>query len=617
MPNFFTSLAHAGASTIHALIKGPSKTPKEMYESQETRFQTFQGLMSSLSYHSQQLEARKQYWCAQTFFLAQLIKANEQKIAGIIGASVNVEDEAGLLETINKLIITLDNERNVQRFIEVLTEDCHKIETTQIKQVAPPIPESASGIQYYNGDVIELIQNLSVQGTLVVVDNAPNSHRDGAAKYSAGSVEELFSRYTDSALKMALHFDDVHQRNYQIGYYAFTEKPEAIDVLDYQKRYLKMVLTICSNLIHRTEDYLESEDFLNDLFTSFPNQKDESFKLPIYFDMQNNVYEVPVDGGFTSAHWFVNTKQLNTVEGIFQLLKIPDVSKPINVVSYAAPDLRKLETSPLDARATSNKRLQRPAEEGNLGCMLAAGIALQCQQAIQLAQHYKAQGINQPIAVIFVMPGCGAFNNPERSTAAHFISTIKYFYPQLAEHNISCHVAEFNPKLYNLLVQSNDLYGSELGQLNELINQLVEPLLRQKVIAVREKIVALYEHGESAEHLTKQLRLTIELLMSQPGEKRNRIVTEYEQNALSLQKSSDSLWNALAVAMIALGSLITTVGVVLCATGLALLPGTGVAACGTALLGVGIGLFAQNKHNALIRKTTDLLEEIDNTHLLP
>lgn len=77
-------------------------------------------------------------------------------------------------------------------------------------------------------------------------------------------------------------------------------------------------------------------------------------------------------------------------------------------MSYAAPDLRKVETSPLDTRATSNKILQHPEAEGTLGISLTTGIAVQCHAAINRAKYFKEQGINQAIAAVFVMPGCGA-----------------------------------------------------------------------------------------------------------------------------------------------------------------------------------------------------------------
>ncbi|MCL9685534.1 hypothetical protein [Legionella maioricensis] len=612
MPNFFMGLLNAGRYTLHAYMKGPSKTIEEMRQAQSNRSLAFTEMMTHLTYTPQQILARKQYWCSQTFFLAQLIKNYPEEIKAITNTPITADNETGLLDAINKLLIALDDQDCLQKFILLLKEDSIKAQMTQIEKTVPSSSQH-SGIQFFCGDVIQLINDLSAQGKMVVADNAPNSHRDGAAKYSAGSVEELFSRYTDEALKMVLHFDDVHQRNNEKGQYAYTEKSEPIDVADYQKRYLKMVLTICANLVEKKESYLESEDFFNDLFTSFPNTNNELAQLPIYFDMQNNVYEVPVDGGFTSTHWFTDTKNLNSVENIFSLLEAPPTLTPVTVVSYAAPDLRKMETSPLDARSTSNTTLQNPRGEGTLGCMLSAGISLQCQQAIKLAQQYKEKGINQPVAVVFVMPGCGAFNNPEKTTAAHFISTIKNHYPELAKHNITCHIVEYNTRMLNLLVHTDELYGAELGQLNEVINQLTDPTIRQKAITVREQILKLYEGGEQPGILAHHLTLTTQLLMSQPGEARRTITAEYQQNALRMQKNTNALWNILGAAMILLGAAVAAGGVALGVTGVGLVPSTALIAGGSALLAVGIGLFAKNDRKVLIKMTDDLVDESNNS----
>ncbi|NSL18296.1 hypothetical protein HRQ65_07860 [Tatlockia micdadei] len=610
MPSFF-SVINAGYHTLDALIKGPPKTLEEMHTSQEARAQTFIELMRTQSYKPHQIEARRQYWCAQTLFLAQLIRSNI-KILEIIDPPVSIDNEVGLAEVIDKLITALNNEGNLQKFLDLLQADCCSIATTAITKRDGQSPPSYSGIQFFNGDVIELIQELSVQGRIVVVDNAPNSHRDGAAKYSAGSVEELFSRYTDSALKMALHFTDVHQRNKDAGYYAFAEDSKPLDVADYQRRYLQMVLTICAKLLKQSETYLESQEFFDDLFNSFPNQDEESFQLPVYFDIQNNAYEVPVDGGFVSEHWFVDTKNLTTVEGIFQLLETPNTLTPIKVVSYAAPDLRLIETSPLDARASSNKRLQLPTEEGNLGCMLTAGISLQCKQAIELAEQYKAKGIEQPIAVVFIMPGCGAFMNPEKSTAAHFISTIKYFYPQLAEQGIHCYVAEYNPKLHRILKQTSELCDSQLGEFNTLINDLTISSIRQQAIIVRERMVNLIENEGYTEDVTKHLALTIRLLKSKPGNECKAIAEEYKQNALQMQGSANPLRKALGAAMFALGIAIAATGFILSSTGMGLLPGMGVAAVGALMAGIGFGLFSHNKYRGLTQATCELIDETSN-----
>lgn len=612
MGSFFSNAIMAGNNTLHALFHGPSKCIEEMHAAQKVRFETFKNMMSSISYKPHQIKARQQYWCAQTFFLAQLIKNHLQLIESITNTKICVDNEASLLSTLNELIIALDNADNLKKFLQLLEQDCHTIEQTKIKKDNTTPLTKHSEIQFINGDVVELIKSLSSQGAIAVVDNAPNSHRDGAAKYSAGSLEELLSRHTDSALKMVLHFTDVHQRNVETGHYAFTKKTKTIDVDDYKKRYLQMVLTICAKLLQKNESYLNSDEFFKDLFTAFPNPNENSSQLPIFFDIQNNVYEVPVNGGFTSSHWFLDTKELSTVTNIFEKLKSSPPPTPIEIVSYAAPDLRHFETTPLDVRATSNKILQHPREEGLLGCMLSEGIKLQCQRAIALANNYKEQGIEQQVTAVFVMPGCGAFKNPEKNTAAHFISTIKYFYPLLQAHNVNCYVAEYDSKLHHLLKQTSETYGPQLGELNILINSLIpSSSLRQKAIKVREQILKIIEADGYSEELNTHLELTIQLLKTSPGETRSKIVEQYKENAMSMQKNNNPLWMILGATMLAFAAALVTMGAALSITGGGSIPGIGIVDGGILLAVAGFGIFTHNKY----KKLTDISEELaeDNT----
>ncbi|KTD63734.1 hypothetical protein Lsan_1167 [Legionella santicrucis] len=601
MFQFFSGAIKAGFNTAEALILGPSKTQDEMYAAQKSRYYAFADFAANLHYKPHQNLARKQYWCSQIYFLGQLIKNNSATIQEITQLPVSVASESALLETINQLISALDDTSNLTKFLNLLEYDVELIETTHLQSNTS---ESSfqSGIQLFHGDVLQLIKQLHDKGVIVITDNAPNSHRDGAAKYSSGSVEELFSRYTDSALKMVLHFCNVHQRNIENNQYAFSDTPLPIDVVDYQKRYLKMVLTICAKLIEKKEIYLESEEFFNDLLKSYPNPQNE---LPIYFDMQNNVYEVPVAGDSVSSHWFTDTTGLTTVEKTVEQLQ-KNERTPMTIVHYAAPDLRKVETSPLDARATSNKVLQHPEAEGTLGILLTKGIAVQCQTAINRAKYFKEQGINQAVAAVFVMPGCGAFNNPEKQSAAQFISAIKYYYPELEKLGIYCYVAEYNQELYKVLEEANDSFNSELGQLNETIIRMTHPELRAKAIAVKEKILDLYAQGEKSETLTKHLFQTTQLLTMSPGPKRHALALEYQKNAHVLSKNNNPLLQSLGFAMMILGLAVMIAGVSFALTGVGLLASGATATGGLGLLATGAGLFSNEKKKNIASLSEDL-----------
>ncbi|WP_131796092.1 hypothetical protein [Legionella lansingensis] len=386
------------------------------------------------------------------------------------------------------------------------------------------------------GDVIEEVKRLTRKGRFVIVNDAANSHRDGAAKYSKGSLEELFSRFTDQAIKLVLHFDDVHQRNADKGMSHLGVPPPQINVNDYQKRYLKMVLTIMSNLI-KGEEYLESPQFFNDLFNAFPSADG----LPIYFDMQNNAYEVPVDGGFFSCRVFKDTAAVKTMDKLLEHLDDP--SYPIGMASFAAPDLRVLETTPLDTRATSNRILANPTEEGTLGYMIDQGISFQCEQAIAMAK--KA---TRPVHVLFVLPGCGAFKNPEKIAAAHFVSTIKYYEEQFAENKISFNIVEYNARLAGLLDTTYQSVGKELSELNKAIHQTKNPLIKNRAIAVRESILSLYDSGNAMTDLIPLITATTNLLRCKPEEKAS-LIGDYKKLVENFHKQPDDLSHNLHAAM--------------------------------------------------------------------
>lgn len=602
MFDFFSGAIKAGLNTAQALILGPSQTRDEMYAAQKSRYQAFADFSANLRFKAHQNQARQQYWGSQTYFLGQLIKNNSEKIQEITKSPVSVLSETEFLETINKLISAMDDPGNVTNFLNLLEYDIKGIETTHINSngsESSPQPE----VQLFHGDIIQLIKQLNDQGILVITDNAPNSHRDGAAKYSSGSVEELFSRYTDSALKMALHFCNIHERNIENDQYAFSDKPNPIDVEAYQKRYLKMVLTICAKLVEKNTTYLESEEFFNDLFKSYPNL---TSGLPIYFDIQNNVYEIPLDESIISSHWFTDTTELTTPEKIVEQLQNPDKRTPIIIVSYAAPDLRKVETSPLDARSTSNTVLQHPEAAGTMGISLTTGIAAQCQTAINRAKYYKEQGINQAIATVFVMPGCGAFNNPEKQSAAQFISAIKYYYPELEKLGIHCYIAEYNQKIYKTIEEANDFFGTELGELNETIIRITNPEIRAKAIKVKEKILDLYANGEQSEALIQHLKQTTQLLTMSPGPKRHAFALEYQKNAHTLSKNNHSLWQTLGAAMMILGLAVIAAGFSLTLTSIGLLASGVAIGGGLGLLAAGKGIFSQEIKKNIVTVSEDL-----------
>lgn len=541
MFGFFGGLVNAGYYTIGALIQGKTHNFDEMHTAQENRMHAFSNLISNLNYAPEQVTARKQYWHSQVMFLAHFL----EKHAAAFPFDIAVRNRESLSTTLDLLLAQLDHDEFLPHFLKILEED------GQIEAV----PSTSSGWSQLSighedvvkeGDVIAQLKLLSNQGYFVIVNDAANSHRDGAAKYSRGSLEELLSRFSDQAIKLVLDFDNVHERNSRSDLSQFSGHTPEIDVSDYQKRYLKMLLTIMSKLV-KNDNYLETPEFFADLLQSFPSKPRA---LPIYFDMQNNAYEIPVDGGFYSRRVFKDTSEVANVDQLLDQLDAPSFC--MGVTSFAAPDLRTIETTPLDIRSTSNKILANPAGEGTLGYMFDHGISFQCERAIEQSKLPNTPSVH----VLFILPGCGAFKNPEKIAAAHFVSTIKSYQEQFNEHNITFNIVEYNPKLANLLKETWQNVGSELSELNKAIHQTKHELIRNRAIAVRERILDLYNSGNTMEELNPLIKATTDLLQFDTQNKEAQIAA-YKLQAAHFHQQPEGISHAIAAAMMKLISAIT------------------------------------------------------------
>ncbi|QLZ69827.1 hypothetical protein FOLKNPGA_02627 [Legionella sp. PC1000] len=522
MFDYLSGLVKAGYYTLKSVNQGQTSSYAEMQEAQRDRMNAFTALMTHMSYTPAQIKARKQYWYTQILFLINLLEIQPEFLKS-----------SELKEKIGTLIQQLDKDEVLKGFLHNLEQHA----TSKQKTIIAPANQQNKDDVVIQGDVIQQVRSKSDGGYYVIVNDAANSHRDGAAKYSQGSLEELFSRFTDQALKLALHFDDVHKLNQENGFCSFQDDRPTINVLDYQKRYLKMVLTIMSKLV-QNEAYLESPEFFNDLFNSFPGPNG----LPIYFDMQDNAYQVPVDDVSFSTRLFQDTSKLASISEVIVQAQTSSPN-PIGVTSYAAPDLRIIETSPLDTRCTSNSILANPTREGTLGYMIHHGVSNQCEQAIKIAKE-NAEKSKQPVHVLFVLPGCGAFKNPETIAAAYFVSTIKFYEKQFAEHGISFNIVEYNPALAKLLIKTHESVGDELCALNQEIYKIKDPSLRDRAIAVRERILDLYNNGRDYKDLKEIIEATTNLLKCDDEKKIDATVDDFQNKANKFHQENE-LFRAL------------------------------------------------------------------------
>ncbi len=141
-------------------------------------------------------------------------------------------------------------------------------------------------------------------------------------------------------------------------------------------------------------------------------------------------------------------------------------------------------------------------------------------------------------------------------------------------------------------------YEDHLAELNRNIQNLANPEIKQKTIAVRNKISALHQMGQDPKSLTQDLELTNRLLMAKPGEERQAITALYQQRAKNAQNSHSPALQALGIAMMLLGAAIAAISALFLINPATI--GNGVAGVmgAATLLATGIGLFAYGRTRA-------------------
>jgi len=215
---------------------------------------------------------------------------------------------------------------------------------------------------------------------------------------------------------------------------------------------------------------------------------------------------VPTENGYFSERPFQDTTGLTNLPEFYLRLKKP--SYPVGITSFAAPDLRKIVAAPLDARCTANRDLANSAKEGSVATMMHKGISYQCKKAIEEAKK-KPDGT---VHVLFILQGCGAFLNPERIAAANFVSTIKFYEKEFKKHNIDFNIVEFDGVKSEFLKVTYDEVGKELSELNLAIENTKIPYIKRRAVAVRERILDLYNAGSSYQELKDVITSTTNLL---------------------------------------------------------------------------------------------------------
>lgn len=402
------------------------------------RAELFQNAFRVKSWTSRDLNARREYWYKQAFFLIRLLNRKDS-------TQIDTIDKLK-----NALLYYCKNSDRLTELLNYIIQDYQ--ERSEFKEEKSSSDEKRSEsfsltVAFYQTDVILVMKNLIEMGFMPVVDNAANANRDGAAKTGQGSLEELISRCTDSLFTMLCHFRDVDaEHEHRVSDHKMVKL--------FRLRYLYQCLSLlyfAFSCDDNADDYFNNTLlFLDDLFHCKQGWS-------IYFDLMNKVYEVPANSGFASANLFFEEK-LSSLTAFKKQIASFDEKKisPVSVIYSAAPDRRTFEGGSIDKLCTLDKTLRKPEAKESLETMVTGGVNTQCNTALTM----QNRGL-LPV-ILFVLPGCGAFANPLEETVEIFISAIKKREPELRQKNIPFGFVEYNRATCALLKSTWEKYNKPI-----------------------------------------------------------------------------------------------------------------------------------------------------------
>ena len=79
-----------GINILQAFLKGPSTSFDDLLKAQKIRFESTANIVSNLTFTTEQILARTQFWCAQTLFLKRLIIENPEIIEEMTQQEINL-----------------------------------------------------------------------------------------------------------------------------------------------------------------------------------------------------------------------------------------------------------------------------------------------------------------------------------------------------------------------------------------------------------------------------------------------------------------------------------------------------------------------------------------------
>lgn len=399
---------------------------EEIDKNQNIRLNSVFTFLSEKSLDQKAIAAVKKFWANQTYFLVDFLLRNKEELQKYFPDIVLNSEKISktvLLQMLDQILVALNKkDRGAKKIIKLITQDCRLPFSSMSSSSSDSHEINSSNETLANlfvvaGDSVKFAYEQSLQGKRVLIMDAANAQRPGAAAYEKGTFQEALTRTTDLYSKVLVDFRNVlaallqdHKAAVLIDAVAI----EQVDVFDYQCRFLSLILYFIKKSL-ADDNYVVTKDFREE-FLNYANQ--------IYGRMQNIVFELPTSAGFLKNCRMVdlearNVSDLFDEEDFFKLGLLSSVQTRVFIVETAAPDKRWLHGQ-YDRGCTFNSEL-RVSDEAHMATQLIRGSIIYTLQ----------QAVNNNIDIILLNAfGCGAFGNDPKIVASIFAEIISNF----AEH---------------------------------------------------------------------------------------------------------------------------------------------------------------------------------------
>ncbi len=443
---FTKMISGTKAATSYMQIDSNPVTLEAVTRNQQIRHDLLINVLTNISnILPADIIAVKQFWATQTCVLINLLK-NRQNLFVELDLDVNAVQmtKDTLIELVNSLINVLEIDTDRSRLlIDSIISDSHSPLPDVEQMDGQSSYKTSPSLFIQNGNSIEFAYEQVAMGRKILIMDAANAQRPGAGGYEKGTFQEALTRSSDLYWKILADFRDVLAELPTEKKCIIDEGDITIDVLSYQRRYLSFILFFIKKSIENPT-YFEGKEFRREFF-NHGNR--------IYNQMQNVVFEIPIDGGFIKNCQVIYTNNIHDTNELFDngILKDDIVERIVGRVlisEVAAPDKRERE-GVVDRSCSFDLVRQKSDQDEIANPMVRDAIRYTLGQAI-------LQNVDTIILNAF---GCRAFKNNPVTVAIIFAEELLKFQSELSGKSIF--FMDLNPDMCH---QFGSVFNRELGE---------------------------------------------------------------------------------------------------------------------------------------------------------